>query len=127
MHGCCHWHSRCASSPTHRFFHTSEFSLRARILILLSCCNNSSKLLPVVILHTFCTEEIRHLRCGIYQNMSGKYDRYRCVFISLSLSFFNSVFRFSSSGFGVKCSRLIVSLFVECFGTTSYTFIRSKN
>ena len=43
-----------------------NFPLRVRILILLSCCSNSSLLLPVVIfVHTFCTEEIRHLRCGI--------------------------------------------------------------
>ena len=34
-----------------------------------SCCNAVTihhNFLPVVILHTFCTEEIRHLRCGIY-------------------------------------------------------------
>ena len=42
------------------------FSLRVQILILLSCCNNSSYFLPVVILQTFCTEEIRHFRCGTY-------------------------------------------------------------
>ena len=42
------------------------FPLRVPILILLSCCDNSSQLSPVVILHTFCTEEICHLRCGIY-------------------------------------------------------------
>ena len=41
------------------------FPLRVQILILLSDCINSSSLFPVVLLHTFCTEEIRHLKCGI--------------------------------------------------------------
>ena len=50
----------------HPLVHNLVFPLRVQILILLSCSNNSSSLLPVVILHTFCTEEIRHLRCGIY-------------------------------------------------------------
>ena len=45
------------------FFHfVSKFS---------SCCHAVTihhNFLPVVILHTFCTQEIRLLRCGIYKN-----------------------------------------------------------
>ena len=63
-HKCRHWHSRCALSPTRRFSTFLDSYFVPQILILLSCCNNSSELLPVVILYTFCTKEIRHWRCG---------------------------------------------------------------
>ena len=44
-----------------------NFPLRVQILNLLSCCRNSSSLFPVAIfVHTFCTAETCHLRCGIY-------------------------------------------------------------
>ena len=55
-HGCCHWRSRCALSPSHRqfwIFHFLNFPLRVPILILLSCCSNSSSLFPVASLCTF--------------------------------------------------------------------------
>ena len=60
----------------HPLVHNFVFPLRVPILILLSCCDNSSQLSPVVILHTFCTEEICHLRCGIYtRRMSVSWRR----------------------------------------------------
>ena len=65
-HECCHWHSRCALSPTHRFSTFLDFPFVPRFSF---CCHAviiHHNFLPVVILHTFCTEEIRHLRCGIY-------------------------------------------------------------
>ena len=58
----------------HPLVHNFGFPLRVQILILLSCFSNSSLLWPEVILHTFCTEEIRHLRCGIYTPPSVTVD-----------------------------------------------------
>ena len=55
-HRCCHWHSRCAWSPSHKFSTFLNFPLRVQILILLSCCSNSSSLFPVAI---FCTRSAR--------------------------------------------------------------------
>ena len=51
-HRCCHWHSRYALSPRHKFSTFLKISLRVQILILFSCCSNSSSLFPVVILCT---------------------------------------------------------------------------
>ena len=41
-HTCLHWHSTLCLVTHSKIFHFPEFSLREEILILLSCCNNSS-------------------------------------------------------------------------------------
>ena len=41
-HKCCHWHSRCALSPSHRFSTFLNFHFVFKFSTLLSCCSNSS-------------------------------------------------------------------------------------
>ena len=50
-----------------------SFPLRVPILILLSCCINSSSLFPVAIWCTLATRKTRHLRCGIYKSKANQY------------------------------------------------------
>ena len=74
-HGCCHWRSRCASSPTHKYSTYLIFSFRVHILNFLSCCSNSSSLFLVAFFKTFCTAATRLSKDGTYTLPSVTVDR----------------------------------------------------